>query len=194
MRLSNALRHWYFTILILLMFGGMTIGNAPVFAATGNATSSAVPSNAGPKIGDQITVEISIDVSGVNPPDNALGSYSGSLNWKPDVLVYKSHSGGPPPGFTGVVNTGGAASGHIAFNGVNARGTKGKVTVLNVTFEVVGAGNNNLNLKYSSMAAASTFENLLPILKANIGNPVKSPVPAGGKKSWPKGKKQDKHK
>ena len=55
MSFYNSLRHWLLAMVVLLMFGGMTIGVAPVFALSGTATSTAVPDNAAPDVGDQIT-------------------------------------------------------------------------------------------------------------------------------------------
>jgi uncharacterized repeat protein (TIGR02543 family) len=139
-----------------------------LLSPSGSATSSAIPSNATPSIGQQIVVTISIDVSGVNLPDNALGSFTGSLDWNPSVLTYNSNSG-LLAGFTGAVNVSQVSSGHIVFNGANASGATGNVTILRITFDVVGTGSSDLNLEYSAMAAAVTFGNLLPILTVSDG-------------------------
>jgi pectate disaccharide-lyase len=185
----RGLRHWYSLIVALLVFGGAMTGGTPVFAATGTATSSATPSNATPGIGDSIVVTIAIDVSGVTAPDNALGSFTGTLGWDPAVLAYSSNSG-IQAGFTGVVNTGSAGTGHIIFNGAKPSGATGNNVVLTITFDVVGAGTSALDLGYSAMSAASTFANLLPLLTVNDGQVVVTPAaqytltmavsPAGG--------------
>ena len=146
------------------------INPAEQLPPSGSATSSATPSNATPSIGQQIDVEINIDVSGVNPPDNALGSFSASLDWNSAVLAYHSNSG-LQAGFTGVVNP---TTGHLAFNGANPSGATGNFTVLSITFDVVGTGTSSLDLGYSAMAAASTFGNLLPLLTVNDGQVVVS--------------------
>ncbi|MBN2012418.1 PKD domain-containing protein, partial [candidate division KSB1 bacterium] len=142
---------------------------------SGSAVSSAIPSNSSPDIGDQITVDIKIDMSGVNSPNSNLGSFSGALDWNPAVLTYSSHSG-PLAGFTGAVNP---SSGHIAFNGANAGGASGDITVLQITFDVVGVGVCPLDLGYSAMAAAGSFYDLLPILTVNDGN-VEVCIPIAG--------------
>jgi hypothetical protein len=144
------------------------IGSTPVFALSGSATSSAIPSNDTPSAGEQITVDISIDVSGVDPPNNSLGSFTGSLDWNPAALGYNTNSG-LLTGFTGVVNTAGFATGHIIFNGANPTGATGNITVISITFDVVGSGSIDLDLEYSAMAAAGTFTNLLPILTVTDG-------------------------
>jgi hypothetical protein len=144
----------------------MVMGRAPVVAQTGSATASAVPSNATPSIGEQIQVTISIDVSGVDPPHNALGSFSSSLTWNPAVLAYQ-HASGILAGFTGVINASQVSSGRIVFNGARPTGATGNVTVLIITFDVVGSGTSDLDLECSAMAAAYTFVNLLPLLTVN---------------------------
>jgi hypothetical protein len=166
MKSLHSLRRWYSPLVILLVLGGVMIGCAPITTQSGGATSSAIPSNTAPSIGEQIEVAISIDVSAVDPPDDALGSFTGSLDWNPAILIYTSDSG-ILAGFTGVVNDSDASSGHIVFNGAQASGATGNVTVFSITFDVVGSGSSNLDLEYSAMAAAITFENLLPLLTVN---------------------------
>jgi hypothetical protein len=73
-------------------------------------------------------------------------------------------------GFSGVVNDARASSGHLIFNGANASGATGNITVLNITFDVVGSGSSDLDLDYSAMAAAHTFEDLLPLLTVYDGH------------------------
>ena len=139
MKLAHGLRHWYLPIVVLLVLSSVAMGSALVFAQSGSATSSALPSNDTPSIGDQIVVTISIDVSAVVPPDDALGSFTGSLDWNPDVLAYQSDSG-ILAGFTGVVNTEDVLTGHIVFNGANASGATGDVIVFRITFDAVCSG------------------------------------------------------
>ena len=136
-------------------------------APTPVVTSAAIPSNAAPSIGDTITVPININISGA-----ALGSYTGTLDWDPAILSYQSYSDAPPTGFTGNVNSSNSATGHIAFNGANASGTTGNTLVITVSFSVVGSGTSALDLNYSAMAAASTFESLLPDLTITDGQVV----------------------
>jgi len=100
-------------------------------------------------------------------PNNKLGSYTGTLTWDPAILDYVSYSGAPPTGFTGSVNTANVDAGQIAFNGANASGATGDTVVLRITFDAVAVGVSDLNLEYSAMAAANTFESLLPFLTVN---------------------------
>ncbi|MFQ6093291.1 MAG: dockerin type I domain-containing protein, partial [bacterium] len=115
--------------------------------------------------GTQVDVPIIIDMTGMNPPDDKLGSFTGSLDWDTSLVAYASDSG-ILAGFTGVVNV---SPGHIAFNGANPTGVGGEVTVLIVTFDVIGADSSTgtLELDFSAMAAAGTFTDLLPYLTVN---------------------------
>ncbi len=189
MKSKQGLRILNFCVAILLVFGNIMIARTPVFALSGTATSTATPSNPTPDVGDQITVDINIDVSGVAGSDNALGSYTGTLNWDPAILAYQSFSGAPPAGFTGVVNTASTGTGQIGFNGANASGAPGNTIVLTVTFNVVGAGTSALDLGISAMSAATTFVDLLPVLTVTDGSldadaPPTSPLGLDGAVSF----------
>ena len=166
-------------VILLLLLGSVMLGGAPVYAQTGSATASATPSDAAPAVGNQITVAIDVDVSGVNAPDNYLGSYTATLDWNPAVLDYHSNSG-VPAGFTGVINEDDVSSGHLIFNGANASGASGNTTVLNVTFDVIGSGTSALDLEFSAMAAANTFVDLLPVLTVNDSQVVAAGGDPGG--------------
>jgi hypothetical protein len=159
----------YLPVVTLLASVFVLFDSAPVFALSGSATSTVTVSDATPSVGEQIVVNINIDVSGVNSPDNLLGSYTGTLNWNPAVLSYQSYSGAPPAGFTGLVTNG---SGLLTFNGANASGSAGNIPVLSITFNVVGTGISALDLGYSAMGAATTFNDLRPILTVNDGSLV----------------------
>jgi hypothetical protein len=168
MRVLRNLLHWRLLIAVTLVLGAALGDRVPVLAVSGAVMSSATPSNAAPEAGQQIVVSIDIDVSGANPPDHRLGSFTGFLDWNTDVLQYNSNSG-ILTGFAGLVNP---MPGHLIFNGANATGVTGSNTVLTITFDVVGNGVSALNLGYTTMAAASTFASLLPVLTVNDGQVV----------------------
>jgi uncharacterized repeat protein (TIGR02543 family) len=168
MKVAHGSWLWRLLLVACLLLGGMATSGTPVAAQSGSATSSAIPSNATPSIGQQITVTIRIDVSGVNPPDEKLGSFTGTLQWQPSVLTYHSDSG-ILAGFTGVVNVDEVASGRITFNGAKPTGATGNITVLTITFNVVGSGTSPLDLGYSAMSSAYTFKSLLSILAVTDG-------------------------
>ena len=165
MKLIHGVHRWNLLIVILLVLGSVTMGHLPAFAQTGSASSSVIPSNITAVIGEQISVEIGIDVSAVASPDHALGGFSGSLAWDPAVLAYDGNSG-VLAGFIGVVNV---LPGQVIFNGINTGGTDGNVIVFRLTFDVIGPGSSILDLDYRTMAAASTFQSLLPLLTINDG-------------------------
>jgi len=152
-------------IILLLAFSGIATISADT-AQSGTILSAVIVSNDSPEVGDLIKVDILIDASNVEPPDNNLGSFSGNLTWDPSILAYNSDSGVDPALFTGFVNPLGD---HLYFNGINATGVQGSNVVLTITFEVIGTGTCDLDLGYSAMSAAYTFVNLLPILTVQDG-------------------------
>ena len=175
MRPVRTRARWHLLALALTLLYTMGLGAMPVLALTGNVSAAATPSDATPKVGDQITVAVTIDMTGVSAPDNLLGSYTGTLTWDPTVLTYVSNSGAPI-GFAGVVNTGSAASGSLTFNGANATGAAGVTVVLTVTYDVVAAGTTALDLNFSAMAAALTFVSVLPGIVVTDGQVVAAPA------------------
>ncbi len=108
---------------------------------------------------NKIDVEIHIDMTAAIVSDNKL-CFS-TPNWDPAVLTYVSN-GGLPSGFTGVVNVANVGTGQLICNGANAQGAEGNVLVLTVTFNAAATGTSDLDLAFSAMAAATTFQNLLP--------------------------------
>lgn len=154
---------------VILLLCAIAISSAPAFAQSGIVTSSVTPSNTTPDVGEQITATISIDVSGIVPPDNALGSFTATLDWNPAVLEYESNSG-ILAGFSGVINDTQVSSGHLVFNGAKATGSTDSFAVLEVTLNVVGSGSSDLNLEFSAMSSAYTFKNLLPLLTVYDGS------------------------
>ena len=157
-------------VVTLLVFGNAMLYPSPVSAAaSGSATATAISSPSNPLNGGTLTVAIHINTSAVNAPDNTLGSFDATLDWNPAIMTYSSNSG-LPAGWTGNVITGSAGTGHITFNGANASGATGDTIILTITFSVIAAGTTTLDLAFQSMAAASTFTDLLPILTVTDGS------------------------
>ena len=152
-------------IILLLAFSSIATISADT-AQSGTILSAVIVSNDSPEVGDLIKVDILLDATNVEPPDNNLGSFSGNLTWDPSILAYNSDSGVDPALFTGFVNPLGD---HLIFNGANATGVQGSNVVLTITFEVIGTGTCDLDMGYSAMSAAYTFANLLPILTVQDG-------------------------
>ena len=137
----------------LLVLGLLALLCSPALA--GRLVSRVAVSDASPRAGDTVSASVMLDTKGAN-----LGSYTAELDWDADVLAYVEASG-QPAGFLGVVND--TQAGHLRFNGASAQGASGEITLLVVTFEVVGRGRSPLDLEYAAMAEAGTFANLLPV-------------------------------
>jgi len=145
---------------------GCYLSNAVAQTVVASVNPTSIKANAG----DMITISIEIDMSAST---ELLGSFTGSINWNPTFLTYKSNSG-VKGGFTGTINDMGAvASGQFFFNGANAAGVGGAVSVLEIEFEV-GAGAAMIDLDFSAMAAALTFVDLLPVLEVKDSDIVVS--------------------
>ena len=111
--------------------------------------------------GEIVTASIAIDMSG---QEALLGSYTCALTWDSRVLQFTGYTSGAD-GFKQLVNTANAGSGLIRFTGANPYGSDGSVNLLNLTFTVIGfpGSSSSINPQFSSMAAAYTFANLLPV-------------------------------
>jgi len=146
----------------------------PVFGK--NIRVIMAPSNTQPAKGEQITVALDVDVSDFV---DQLGSYSAQLRWNPQALKFVGCTGGVTAGFAKpVVNQRESAQGHLIIAHAQPLGARGKVNILNLTFEVLGAtGGSDLNVEFTAMAAAYTFENLLPKL-ASVFTGVKDEIKA----------------
>ncbi|MFN2123531.1 MAG: hypothetical protein ACK2UP_08535 [Candidatus Promineifilaceae bacterium] len=158
--------HWKLILVIILLlgFGGISSLYAES-TLSGSILSSVIVSDPTPQVGDEIKVDIIIDVTDVDPPDDSLGSFTGHLKWDPSVIAYKSNSGIKDP-FSGIVNSMGD---HLIFNGAQAMGAQGSSNVVTITFEAINPGSSDIELEYSAMAAAFTFVDMLPILTIEEG-------------------------
>jgi len=113
-----------------------------------------------------MTVEIPVNID-VSEFDFQLGSFTATLKWDNTTLEFESYEGGTTNGFDSpVVNAKKTSEGKLIFASAVPEGAKGKVNVLNVKLKVIGASGTsiNLGLKFSAMAAAKTFEDLLQYL------------------------------
>lgn len=111
--------------------------------------------------GQLITVPIEVNMS--NLPE-LLGSYTAVLSWNAKVLSFSGYCAGSTDGFDSpVVNSGEVNSGRLIFAAANPLGAHGVVNILTVSFKVAGAVGSNpeIDLRFSAMAAAKTFTDLL---------------------------------
>ncbi|NIA31449.1 MAG: T9SS type A sorting domain-containing protein [Actinobacteria bacterium] len=128
--------------------------------------ATALPKENNISTGQLITVPVEVDLSAL--PD-ALGSYTASLTWNPDVLQFVNYKPGTSKSFSApVVNVKKAKTGKIIFAAANPQGAEGRVEILNVAFKVIGTKGSNaaLRLNFTAMAAAHSFESLMPYLEA----------------------------
>ena len=113
-----------------------------------------------------MTVEIPVNID-VSDFDLELGSFTATLEWDNTTLEFESYEGGTKNGFDSpVVNVKKTSEGKLIFASAVPEGAKGNINVLNLKFKVIGASGTSCNLgfKFSAMAAAKTFEDLLPYL------------------------------
>ena len=113
-----------------------------------------------------MTVEIPVNID-VSEFEFELGSFTATLEWDNTTLEFESFEGGRTNGFDNpTVNTKGTDKGKLVFASAVPQGSKGKVNVLNLKLKVIGKSgvSSALKLSFTAMAAAKTFENLLPYL------------------------------
>jgi len=116
-----------------------------------------------------LTVGIEVDLGTTG---KLLGSYGASLAWNPAVLQYQSDTGGGQAPFdTAVVNRDDVATGLLRFSDASPTGAGGRVNIFNVMFQVIAEPFvvTVIDLEFSSMFAAETFEDLQPILQIQDG-------------------------
>jgi len=119
-----------------------------------------------------MTVEIPVNID-VSEFEFELGSFTATIEWDNTTLEFESYEGGTTNGFeTPTVNAKGTDKGKLIFASAVPQGSKGKVNVLNLKLKVIGKSGvtSALKLSFTAMAAAKTFENLLPYLESNEDN------------------------
>ena len=129
---------------------------------------SAQPQQSVAKRGDEIVVPVIVDISRL--PEK-LGSFTAELSWDPAVLKFTAYEAGASEAFRSpVVNTGKTGEGRLIFAAANPRGATGVVEILRVKFRVTGeqGTSTRLRLRFTAMAAAYTFTNLLPYLQQTV--------------------------
>ncbi len=139
------------------------------FSRIPGVLSIADPSDDSPFSGEIITVDITADMTAIS---DLLGSFTGSLSWDPAVLSYQSDSD-LQQGFSGSVDRSNSALGVISFDGSNGTGVGGTVSLLQLTFNVIGSATDvsGLDLAYTAMASSATVD-LLPTAAVIDGNVI----------------------
>ena len=118
-----------------------------------------VVSAEGVEVGDEVEVEVFVDLSGSGA---SLGAYQARLGWDASVLSLVAVSDGAAAAFAGAYQRAEAEA--LVFSQFNAQGAGGRVSLLRVRFSVVGTGASGLDLSFSVLDAAGTFASLLPSL------------------------------
>jgi len=147
-----------------VVFAWLFCISTSAFTQTGEVVSTLIPDTTMASIGDTVSVLIQIDMTGVDVPNNNLGSFTGSVMWDSTKLVYLEDTG-IGAGFTG--NTNSVDINEVVFNGANPTGVTGIIDLTTFNFTVVDTGEVLIDLEYSAMAAAATFQSLLGILTVN---------------------------
>lgn len=128
--------------------------------------ATAAPANTQLVHGSTVDIPVNIDISKL--PER-LGSFTATLTWDARVLEFQGFSGGSTAGFQNpVVNDAETGNGKLVFANAYAQGSKGTANILNLNFKVIGTAGSStsLSLSFSAMAAALTFQDLLPYLEA----------------------------
>jgi len=154
------IKHIFFLICLAL------IAVSRLFGGSGIEAGASV-SDADFKTGDQVIMPVTVDLSNLS---EKLGSFTANISWDTSVLKYISASGAGGPFANPVINDREVAEGRLSFAAANPNGARGKIGILNVTFEIVGQSGSQAGLKlnFSAMAAAHTFKDLLPEVKINL--------------------------
>lgn len=115
---------------------------------------------------------LTLDMTKAASPNHKLGSFTGTLSWDPSKL---EPVGSPQllSGYTGFFNMD-TAAGTLMFNGIKSAGMEGIVDILSNEFIVKAAAGEQAEVKveFSAVAAANTFEDILPLVLVELCNPV----------------------
>ncbi|MEL7159531.1 MAG: FlgD immunoglobulin-like domain containing protein, partial [Bacteroidota bacterium] len=144
--------------------GGLLTDPAP--AAAPKSFGAAIDASFVPattaKAGEIVEVPVVVDMNGTGA---ALGSYGAQLRWNPEVYELVSYAGGTTEGFASpVMNVSETDAGKLAIAHAYVAGATGEVNVFNLRLlqKVDAPAAADLDLEFTSMAAAGTFETLAP--------------------------------
>ncbi len=151
--------------LALVAFGRMAAAQTVTARVGGELTGFA---------GSSLTVPIVVDLSQAGGAK--LGSYTARLQWNPAVLGLSCNqyscdtlSGNfPAP----QINSDSIAQGVVRFASVSPAGVSGLITLVRFRFAVVdtaSTASSPMDLSFSEMSAAGTFDDLMPLLTVTSG-------------------------
>ncbi|MDP6038804.1 MAG: hypothetical protein QGG64_09660, partial [Candidatus Latescibacteria bacterium] len=112
--------------------------------------------------GSLVEAEILLDMSQVNLN---VGAYAAQLKWDASVLKFHAVSDGATAAFVKPQMV--IASDGVTFSNLNVQGESGLLSLLKVTFEVIGSTgqSSTLNLVFNVLDQANNFVSLLPYLQ-----------------------------
>ena len=115
-----------------------------------------------PVQGDQIEVEVLVDLSGTS---DKLGAYEARLGWDSEALALAALLDGETPALLDPQTR--MSPGELLFSQFSVRGAGGEVSLLKVSFQVIGSPGQTtaLDLSFHVLDAAQTFSNLIPQLQ-----------------------------
>ncbi len=121
-----------------------------------------------------VNLQVDMSLSG----GRTLGAVTGELQWNPSILQLQAVVQDPSNGFTGYDNLNYINQGRLLFTATNPSGGEGTVNLRQVRFLTIGefGSYSSLDLSFSMLTAAGSFENMLPLLmKLTAGQAVVLP-------------------
>lgn len=144
-------------LLILLLWPGLSISQ------TVRAGCEILNPDAG--LNDTLHIVLYVDMREIPAPDSLLGSFTCNIRWDEKVIEYKG-DGGFKNSFTGVMNIDSGDSGNLRLAAANPGGKGGNFKIIDLHFLVRKPSKAiDLDVSFDAMAAAHTFQNLMPYLK-----------------------------
>jgi len=138
------------SVAILLIRAADCFAQSPGTVAQDSVIAESVPNNPTPNPLDEIVVAINVDVSDLQLPNNTLGAYKAILEWNATVLQFIKITPAPPPWHDlDELDISRAAQGTLEWRDSDARGSTGKINILNINFRVIGVIGSSTELKLS---------------------------------------------
>lgn len=153
MRLLPSYRAW--GVVLCLWMGSQSAWGQPVRGSLRMEPQAIEP-------GAVVEVEVIVDLG---QRSDKLGAYTAQVTWAPGIFELVEVADGATAAFAGPQTR--IDDGAVVFSAFNVQGAGGVVSLLKVRLQAVGRPENEvgLALNFSALAAAQTFENLLPHLQ-----------------------------
>jgi hypothetical protein len=134
--------------------------------------------------GRSLETEVLLDLSGI--PEH-LGAYEAQLTWNPQALKVVDILDGHTPEFTGPQTR--LDTGRLLFSHFHVVGAGGRLSLARLRFEVevgMSLADGDLRLSFGALAAAGSFEDLLPALETReaVVSAIRDHSWGGVKRLW----------